>query len=719
MKILHFHPLFTTGSTALAVVLTTTALTLPSTADLTTYDAAIAADHAEGNGSLPYAAALTEPLEFDTTGGVEFDFGDISDDATFEFIVEGNPDAAQNGYLAVGTNSTNSLRYEQWDDTGQLGFTRGGVADYVFVAEDDEDLVLSPVDPTHVTYAWTSDDQRMDLYIDGSLAGVVEGATFEMPTGAGWLGANAAGTESMEGIVHRVTTYDSLLTPEAIASHANAWLSAGTDPSLLVSMTVDLSLTGAVQTFELTILNAGINNPLTVSQIALGGDSASKFSIVTELPFTIEPSGQKTVEYSFDPQGELGSISAELLITSDDPQNDEIAVALSGVIHDPALEAETESELEFGETEIAVSLPLEIKNTGFAQELIIESITFVGDGADAFTATNPGTIAAGESAQANITFTPGAPGKYEATIQIKSNDPLSPTTEVMVSGSAPFDLATLPSYDAVIAADHGDGNGSYPYAAALLAAETFDGAQAAEFDFGEIEDSATFEFILEGDPVAGDRDGFLAVGEDPLDNLRYEQWDDTGQLGFTRLGVADNLFVEEDDPDLLLSPEVPTHVTYSWDADDLTMFLYINGVLAGTAEGVDFAMPAGLGWIGAKDDSGAEGMLGIIHRVVTYNDLLPEEVILRHATAFVEGGTFGPFSITSLIPDLAGKTVTLTWTSVDGATYRIEKAPFLAEDVEWQELEDGFEATGEATTYTDPSLSGEETQLYYRIVQEK
>ena len=34
----------------------------------------------------------------------------------------------------------------------------------------------------------------------------------------------------------------------------------------------------------------------------------------------------------------------------------------------------------------------------------------------------------------------------------------------------------------------------------------------------------------------GGRDAYLAVGENAGDNLRYEQWDDTGELGFTRLG---------------------------------------------------------------------------------------------------------------------------------------------------------------------------------------
>lgn len=702
---------------ALSALLASTFLVQPTAlrASLAIYDATILADHGDGGGPFPYAATLTEPLEFDTTGGQEFDFGEITDDATFEFIVEGNPDAAQNGYLAVGENTGNSLRYEQWDDTGQLGFTRSGLTDYLFTPEGNEDLVLSPVEPTHVTYVWNSGDQRMDLYIDGDLAAVTEGATFEMPTGAGFLGANAAGTESMEGIIHRVTTYDTVLSPEVIKMHANAWLASDTDPSLQVGSEVTIALSGAVQSFDLLIVNAGANNPLTIEEITISGDSADKFTITTPLPLTIPNASQAPLKYTFDPKGEQGTISASFLIKSNDPQRDEIIVQISGTVHDPKLEVE--AELEFGETEIAVTRPVEVTNMGVSQDLVIESVTFTGDGAGAFSATNPSTIAAGAAAQIGVTFTPDGPGSYEATLVIKSNDPLSPMTEVAVSGSAPFNLATLSAYDAVIAADHGGGGGAYPYAGVLLAAETFDGAQAAEFDFGEIEGSATFEFILEGDPVDGGQDGFLAVGEDPSDNLRYEQWDDTGQLGFTRLGVADNLFVEQGDPDLLLSPEVPTHVSYVWNDDDLIMELYINGVLAGVAEGASFAMPAGLGWLGGKNEAGAEGMLGVIHRVVTYNEILPAEVILRHAKAFLEGGSFTPFSITALIPDLAAKSVIITWASIEGGSYRIEKTPIL-DGVEWQELEDGYESAGEETSYTDSSLDGSESSLYYRIVQE-
>ncbi|MGI9240448.1 MAG: LamG-like jellyroll fold domain-containing protein [Verrucomicrobiales bacterium] len=193
------------------------ALTLvPSAlASLATYDAAIAADNA---GALPYAAVLTSASTFDSTNVAAFDFGSITGAATFEFIIEGDPEAGgQNGYIGQGSNVGNSLRYEQWDNTGTLGFTRSGVADYNLG-------VASPTAPTHIAYRWDGAG-TMDLYVDGALSGTVAGATFEMPTGAGLLGnVSDGGGEGMIGTIHRVTTYDSALDPAAIGDHANAWL---------------------------------------------------------------------------------------------------------------------------------------------------------------------------------------------------------------------------------------------------------------------------------------------------------------------------------------------------------------------------------------------------------------------------------------------------------------------------------------------------------------
>lgn len=201
----------------LAVTSVTLALVPMASATLTSYDAQIAADH---GGGLPHIAVSTTSASFDGTNGAPFDFGAVSGSSTAEFILTGDIAAGgRDGFLAVGANATWSLRYEQWDDTGQLGFTHGGVADYVFAP-----AVTSPGTPTHVAYQWDSTSSIMSLYLNGVLAGTATAAGFAMPTGAGSLGNNAGLSEGMVGTIDRVTIYDSALTPANIAAHADAWL---------------------------------------------------------------------------------------------------------------------------------------------------------------------------------------------------------------------------------------------------------------------------------------------------------------------------------------------------------------------------------------------------------------------------------------------------------------------------------------------------------------
>ena len=201
-----------------------------SAAGLADYDAAI-----DGSG---FAARHTTVEVFDGSNSASFDFGTISGDATMEFIVRGDIAAGgQDGFLAVGSNATFSLRYEQWDDTGQLGFTHGGVTDYLFTP-----AVVSPAADTLVTYRFTVGTNTMDLFLDGNLAGSATAPGFVMPTGAGLLGNNAAGNEGMVGAISRVTTYDSALSDSEILSHGNAWTGIPEPSSLTLLCLTGLAL---------------------------------------------------------------------------------------------------------------------------------------------------------------------------------------------------------------------------------------------------------------------------------------------------------------------------------------------------------------------------------------------------------------------------------------------------------------------------------------------
>ena len=196
---------------------------------LAAYDAAITNDV-----SVTPTTTMTSTVVLNGTGAADFDFAINSDDVTMEFILEGDPAANNTAFLAVGENAVSSLRFELWDNTGQLGFTQGGVADYAFTPG-----VSSPSLPTHIAYVWNAATFTMKMYVNGTPAGTRTGvdANFAMPYGAGKLGNNWGGTEPMLGAIYRVTVYDSLLDDAAILRHGKAFADLLSPPTI-VSFTV-------------------------------------------------------------------------------------------------------------------------------------------------------------------------------------------------------------------------------------------------------------------------------------------------------------------------------------------------------------------------------------------------------------------------------------------------------------------------------------------------
>jgi hypothetical protein len=249
-------------SVLFVVIAASTTFISPAPATLLSYDALIASDN---GGALPYETISTSSLSFDGNNGADFDFGSISGSATMEFIVAGDAAAGgRDGFLGVGSNATFSLRYEQWDDTGQLGFTHGGVADYTF-----DPPVTSPATQTHIAYQWHEPTSTMSMYIDGSLAGTATASGFEMPTGAGSLGNSAELSEGMLGTIDRVTVYNSALDPAFITAHAAAWLMPETDPYIPLDLPGPGAGPGAWGVREIT--NNGVIGSLRDAAVSAAG----------------------------------------------------------------------------------------------------------------------------------------------------------------------------------------------------------------------------------------------------------------------------------------------------------------------------------------------------------------------------------------------------------------------------------------------------------------
>jgi hypothetical protein len=267
----------------------------PVQGSLNSYDAIIQTDQAAG---LVPTALLTSALTFNDVNKAPFNFGANSGDATMEFVLTGDPVAGgPNGYLAVGTNTSSNLRYEQWSDTGQLGFTQLGVADYLF-----SPAAPSPTQPVHIAYVWQAATRTMKLYLNGSVAGTQSGvsAAFAMPYGQGWLGNSGAGNEGMVGTIFRVTVYDDAVSDEVLQRHADAYNDIVRPPILLsFAATPETIFTPANSALSWNVLNA--------AAISLNGAD------VTTLPgLTVSPS--MTTVYQLVASNAGGSVTGTVTV---------------------------------------------------------------------------------------------------------------------------------------------------------------------------------------------------------------------------------------------------------------------------------------------------------------------------------------------------------------------------------------------------------------------
>lgn len=210
-------------------------------AEIGAHQAAFAADAGAGAftawqaavaSGTPAAATRTEPAA--AADQVTLDVGALEGDRTFEFIVNAG-DSGPSG--SVFGDGIQSLRFEQWNDTGTMGMTVYGVADHV-----------SPVAPplftdTHIVF--TSDGSDTNLYVDGLLQHTFAGIPL---TGAGRQGiaVSAATTvggtvvayfDRLDGHVLGFASYASALSQAELARHAEALMNGSSPPATSLRIT--------------------------------------------------------------------------------------------------------------------------------------------------------------------------------------------------------------------------------------------------------------------------------------------------------------------------------------------------------------------------------------------------------------------------------------------------------------------------------------------------
>jgi M6 family metalloprotease-like protein len=191
--------------------------------------------------------------------------------------------------------------------------------------------------------------------------------------------------------------------------------------------------TSAAQTVTLT--NTG-NAALTITNIAIAGNSPSSFNQNSACGSTLNAGASCNISVTFQPAS-LGSQSAALTIT-DNAAGSPNTVTLSGTGSGTPVASLNTSVLAFSPQTVGTSSAAQtvtLKNTGTAT-LTIASVAITGANASQFGDTSGcgGSLNAGASCNISVTFQPTSLGSQSAALTITDNAAGSPHT-VTLSGT--------------------------------------------------------------------------------------------------------------------------------------------------------------------------------------------------------------------------------------------------------------------------------------------
>lgn len=151
--------------------------------------------------------------------------------------------------------------------------------------------------------------------------------------------------------------------------------------------------------------------------------------------FLVPPEGSQTVTVVFNPTS-AGTKYATLTISSNDPDSPATKMIVNGTATaSPSRLSVSPVVLSFGNVDRTQSatLLLRLRNTGGS----LLTVSSLADDSDqfSFSPAAPFSVAAGDSATVTVTFSPTSAGTKSGTLTIISNDPVSPSQSVILSGN--------------------------------------------------------------------------------------------------------------------------------------------------------------------------------------------------------------------------------------------------------------------------------------------
>jgi hypothetical protein len=211
-------------------------------------------------------------------------------------------------------------------------------------------------------------------------------------------------------------------------------------------------LVGATPSGSLAVRNLGTQD-LEVTASSLTGTNAAQFAIAAgSAPFTVVPGATHTVDIAFTPDS-LGSKSATLELTSNDPDEGVVAVTLSGTGTTPTDIDVAPLSHDYGGVLVGTNMvrTFTITNVGGA-DLQVTNTSLVGGDTSQFAITSGGapfTLASGATRNLDVRFAPTSGGPKSTMLQLTSNDPDESVVDVPLNGTgntAPEITVTPTSY---------------------------------------------------------------------------------------------------------------------------------------------------------------------------------------------------------------------------------------------------------------------------------
>ncbi|MCX8238310.1 MAG: hypothetical protein OSB05_05770 [Akkermansiaceae bacterium] len=610
-----------------------------------------------------------------------------------------------------------------------------------------DSLAGSPVTTdtwTHVAITYDAPTDTKTLWIDGVVSATdnipqsgptqyAPNGTIEMENLHIGAGQDDGLNFYFDGLIDDVGIWNEALDQTVLQSiMANGVVSGLSDPALSVPNPIDLVLNGGIQVIEIPINNPGQTQTLTVSAATFNGDP--NFSVTT-LPGPVTPGSSGNLVVTFDPAGNNGAFEADLKITSNDSLTPVRTTTLRGAIHDPMLVSD--ATVDLGENTTGT---ITLTNNGATRSLQVSGITITGN-SDNFEITSiPSTIAAnGGTDDIEISFDSlGEQGNFSVTLTFNTDDPINPAFIVIVTATVPFSDTLVAWWPLDVDGTDASGNGfDGVVEGSLVASPGANGATGGSLEFDGFSSRIDVPFDQALNPQdftvtlwanASTTSGFASpiTSRDDVGGGTSTH----GYILYNDNGGNWNFWTGDGNPgwDTLTGESVTTdtwtHIAMTFDSVTQTKSIWINGTLAASdVAAAQYSLNGTVEMeplhIGAGQDDGLNFWFsGKIDDVGLFRVALSPDNINSIMTDGVGGftGSSRALEITDIDLGPNPGEVTITFNSVNGAAYIIERSTNLAPD-SWDELTDNHASEGETTSFTDLDVPVGTTKLFYRVIR--